>query len=54
MEAGSLPMRPEKAGVPVGSMERLPALFTVRGEMDPWIERHAAVLKALLMRITDL
>jgi transposase len=26
----------------------------VRGEMDPWNERHAAVLTALLKRITDL
>lgn len=29
-------------------------LFAVRGEMDPWNERHAAVLTALLKRITDL
>jgi hypothetical protein len=29
-------------------------LFTVRGEMGPWSERHAAVRTALLKRITDL
>lgn len=29
-------------------------LFVIRGEVDPWNERHAAVRTALLKRITDL
>ena len=29
-------------------------LFTVRGEIDPWDECHAAVRTALLKRMTDL